>query len=239
MHANLFAMAVALTIGMAQLPTQAAAEAPLRLRNRASSGTGVAKRYPGFGLGVRAGVAQATLKSTRLPRAAEVVSDDVNDTMALIVPTLHLGGDQFFFKLDVPFMRWDGGYTMGVGIYPLNYGHTVARGKLMPYASAGGAASVATMKPSPNDRVQVPLRAVMLQARAAAGLKWRAVPGVAISLEAGFSPYAFGGVVDDQRRRAAESALDAGEFPDLTRGNRPVSAGVGRVMDLALGVEWL
>ena len=218
---------------------RAEAEEALRLRERSLNTGHIGKRYPKVGLGVRVGAAQASLKSTRLPRAAEVVSDDVNDNMMLIVPTVHLGGDQFFFKLDVPLMRWDDGYTVGLGVYPLNYGHTVANGRLMPYASAGGAASVATLKPAADDRVQLPLRALMLQARAAAGLKWRAVPGVAVSLEAGFSPYAIGGVVDDQRRRTAESDMDAGRSPDLRPGNRPVSAGVGQVMDVALGVEWL
>ncbi len=210
----------------------------LRLRDSASE-AGPVKRYPWVGLGVRVGAAQATLRSRRLPRAAEVVSDDVNDNMSLIVPSLHLGGDRFFFKVDVPIMRWDNGTMVGLGLYPLNYGRTLAGGRIMPYVSAGGAASIATMSASPEDRVQVPLRAIMLQARTAAGLKWRAVPGVAISLEAGFSPYALGGVVDDQRRRAAEAAVDAGEFPDLSRGNRPLNAGVGRVMDVALGFEWL
>lgn len=228
-------MSAALLYGNA---VQAAGEM-VHERARRSATPDSAARFPTAGLGLRVGVAQAVLKSRRLPRVAGLVSDDVNDSMLMLVPTAHVGGDRFFFKADVPLMRWDDGYTFGLGIYPLNYGHYLPRSRLFPYASAGGALSIATLDASPEDRVQLPLRAMMLQARVAAGMKWRAVPGMAVSVEAGFSPYAAGGVVDDRRRREAEAAMDAGRFPDLSPGNRPVNAGVGQVMDLALGVEWL
>lgn len=234
MRAAAAVMAVFLFGGASQ-----AAEESLRTRAAPAAPEETSSRFPNAGLGLRVGVAQAMLKSRRLPRVAELVSDDVNDSMMMLVPTAHVGGDRFFFKADVPLMRWDDGYTFGLGIYPLNYGHYLPRSRLFPYASAGGALSIATLNASPEDRVQLPLRAMMLQLRMAAGMKWRAVPGVAVSLEAGFSPYAAGGVVDDRRRREAEAAMDAGRFPDLSRGNRPVNAGVGQVMDLAVGVEWL
>ena len=240
-HTHPALIATLMTVGLAWPARSAAVNVEdLSLRDDAKRASAPpSSRFPRFGIGVRVGVAQASLKSRRLPGVAEVVSDDVNDAITMVTPSAHIGGDRFFFKLDAPLMRWDGGYTVGLGVYPLNYGRYFPRSKLLPYGSAGGAVSAATMKPSSQDTVQVPLRALMVQGRMAAGLKWRAVPGVALSLEAGFSPYAAGGVVDNERRKAAEAAVDAGKAPDLTPGNRPVNAGIGQVMDLALGVEWL
>ncbi|HXJ21877.1 MAG TPA: hypothetical protein VMT03_16755 [Polyangia bacterium] len=191
------------------------------------------RRMGWFGLGVRLGFTEMHLT----PPASWVTTindatgstQTANDysfssTARTITPTLHLGGGGFFFKLDVPISFASNFASYGLGLYPLNFGVYIPEAALFPYGTAGVLVSVvqsrATWDPATSDKII----GALAQARVAAGLKYFPVHSLALSVEAGYSPWAGGALflppVDNHSATHTEG-------------------GFGSAWDLSLGVEWL
>ncbi len=191
------------------------------------------RRMGWFGLGVRLGFTDLHLSPpaswVNTFNAATGNSSSASDyslstSARTITPTLHLGGGGFFFKLDVPISFAPRFVTYGVGLYPLNFGVYIPHVALFPYGTAGVLTSVVqsrgTWDPATSDKVI----GALVQARVAAGLKYFPAHGVALSFEAGYSPWA-GGVL----------FLPPFDDHDATH----TEGGFGSAWDLSLGVEWL
>jgi hypothetical protein len=107
--------------------------------------------------------------SSSAPQAAPSMTHsdmDLRTQLFLLTPTLELGGDGYFFKMEVPVGFGDDVRTYGLGIYPLNVGGHLTGGKqqeLAGYLSAGFVASYVTF-PASDDAA-----GALLQGRLAAG----------------------------------------------------------------------
>jgi len=193
------------------------------------------RRMGWFGIGARVGVTQLRLT----PPAGVVTdinqisgSDAEADQFALrsnvttVTPTLHLGGSGFFFKLDLP-LSFGSSFTMlGLGLYPLNFGIYFDRLAMFPYLSFGGVASIVRSHATPDPGTSEKLIGGVVQARAAVGLKFFPLHGLALSGELGYSPWTAG---------ALALPPDGGSGSDATR----FEGGFGSVLDFSFGAEWL
>jgi hypothetical protein len=92
--------------------------------------------------------------------------------LRLITPSLHLSGDGFFFKLEAPYGTSDQLTTYGLGIYPINVGYLIPRARLFLYGSFGLVTNIALFRA---DGVSASGGGMLVQGRAALGLKWRPV----------------------------------------------------------------
>ncbi|MBC8132335.1 MAG: hypothetical protein H7X95_05085, partial [Deltaproteobacteria bacterium] len=136
------------------------------------------------GIGVRWGKSQVQL-APRQSNSSEIRPLDHRST--LVTPTLHLGGAGYFFKLEAPMSIGGQNRTVGVGIYPINYGYLFNRTGLFPYLSAGAVTSVVV---SGRDEKGLPQRGGFVQLRAAVGLKYRVIGALTLSAEVGYSRWA-------------------------------------------------
>jgi hypothetical protein len=191
----------------------------------AGPGQGVA------GVGVRFGFGSMSLDAARLPMKSGL-ADSLNQQGVIVTPSVQLGGDGYFFKLDFPLAKMETFSAYGLGIYPLNYGHYFRKTGLMPYGSAGIVGSALTM---PGQG----LSGAFGQVRVAAGLTYRVVRELNVLLEVGYSPWAAGVVVDKRKTAELEQSANDGQSVDLMPGNRSAQGGMGNALDFALGVEWL
>jgi hypothetical protein len=164
--------------------------------------------------------------------ARGVPMDDWSDRGALVVPTFSVGGDGYFMKIELPLARTAAASSYGFGFYPLNYGYFFPTSHLFPYLSAGVVASVLTM---PGQGIAGGLG----QARAAAGLKASLVRGFGLCAEIGYSPYAVAALVDKQQTHDDIQAGIDGMTVAPTAGSMPSRGGVGRELDVLVGVEWM
>ena len=160
---------------------------------------------------------------------------NLDQRMLLVVPTLHFGGDGFFTKLEVPMRFSSDLFTIGLGFYPLAYGYLFESAGLFPYLSAGAVVSYAKSSQftaSGGQTTKTDAAGAMIEPRLTAGLKVFLVDHFPISVEAGWSPYALGAVID-----SSWQAPTGTTWPDnpalFARGGR------GMVFDLTAGVEWL
>ena len=151
---------------------------------------------------------------------------DLQESAFTVAPSLHLGGSGYFFKAELPVAFASSFTSLGVGIYPLNYGLDLPGPGLFPYVSLGLAAHAARGTGAQSGK----WTGGLLQARAAAGLKWRATGQLAVSLEVGLARTA--GLLSAP---ATESSGIAG----LTaiRPAMDASGGLGHTMDVSLGVD--
>ena len=159
---------------------------------------------------------------------APVVTDrsgirDFNSTVATLTPSLHLGGDGYFFKMEGILGLGSDFKTFGGGIYPINYGLFVKQVGLFPYFSLGLAGHYLTGKTRDMES-----KGLIGQARAAVGLKWCAFGWITVSAELGSSAVAAG-------------IKDTGTGQESTMGNSKLDGvgGFGKSMDFSFGVELL
>ena len=146
-----------------------------------------------------------------------------------LTPTLHFGGSGYFFKLDLPFTFAPEFTTFGLGLYPVNVGVFIDRLSLFPYLSLGGAANAVKSRPTPDPGTSNKLIGAIVQARAAIGVKYFPVRGLALSAEAGYSPWTAGIML------TPPSAAPGTGNSDQTR----MQGGTGSILDFSVGAEWL
>jgi hypothetical protein len=146
-----------------------------------------------------------------------------------VTPTLHFGGSGYFFKIDFPFSFATEFTTAGLGLYPINVGVFIDQLDLFPYLSLGGTASVVRSNTTADPGTSDKIIGALVQARAAVGVKYFPVRGFALSVEAGYSRWAAGIML------MPPSAAPGTGADDQTR----MQGGVGSVVDLSVGAEWL
>jgi hypothetical protein len=145
---------------------------------------------------------------------------DFSSSMTTLVPSLHLGGDGYFFKMDGVIGLGSGVKTFGLGIYPINYGYLIRPVGLLPYLSLGFAAHYLSGKTT-----EMTSEGGLGQLRAAMGLKWCALDWVTFSAELGLSA-------------AAAGIKDTRTAPGQQNGLAGVG-GFGKSLDFSFGVELL
>lgn len=208
------------------------------------------------GFGVRVGMFKLDVSAENVPLFNDQVSEaldaynevmgegaagedamDLKADLIQVVPTLHLGGDGFFFRLDLPVGFGDDITSFGLAMYPLAYGYYVESLGLFPYAAAGFGAHYATAgKVSANGaKFDVSQSGAFLQGRFAFGAKYRAYSKLNAVAEFGFSPWTVAGLVDTEKMDAIKDA-EIGSFPPDPAS--AVRAGAGSSVDFSLGVEW-
>ncbi len=163
---------------------------------------------------------------------------DLEASLVQVVPTLHLGGDGFFFRLDLPIGFGDDITTLGLGLYPLAYGHFIESLGLFPYAVLGGAAHYATSGrvTSHGAKFDVSQSGAVLQGRLAVGAKLRIFEKLNGVGELGFSPWTVAGLVDTDKLDAIKNADTSSSIQDPASA---VRAGAGSSFDFSVGIEWL
>jgi len=203
-----------------------------------------------FGLGVRVGVNGLSLSAPRAasviggkaeaaakayPGAAASMSLDAN--LFQVVPTLHLGGSGYFFKLEAPIGRSSSLNTIGLGLYPVNIGVHIKRLRLLPTFSAGGVISNATSRRTDSSGAVHKAEGGLFETKVGLGVKFFPKRGLAMSLDIARTPWAFGIVFDDgAAKRAQQMAIegnDPGRAGDILRG------GIGSGWEITLGIHWL
>lgn len=191
-----------------------------------------------FGVGARLGVSDLRLapsqslvgKLNQASGGTFAPSDfAVASSAQTFTPTLHFGGSGYFFKLDLPFSFAPEFTTVGLGLYPINVGVLIEQAALFPYVSLGGAASAVKSRTTADPGTSNKIIGAIVQARAAVGLKYFPVRGLALSAEAGYSPWTAGLMV-----------LPATAAPGAGGNNQKrMQGGTGSILDFALGAEWL
>jgi hypothetical protein len=222
------------------LPTAPAARsAPVDLVSVTASIASPARRRMGwFGVGVRLGVSELHLAPSesligRLNQASGQMfapgDFSVATSAQTLTPTLHFGGSGYFFKLDLPFSFAPEFTTFGLGLYPINVGILIDRASLFPYVSLGGAVSAVKSRTTADPGTSNKLIGAIVQARAAVGVKYFPIRGLALSAEVGYSPWTAGLMV------MPPTAAPGTSGNDQTR----MQGGTGSILDFALGAEWL
>jgi hypothetical protein len=196
------------------------------------------RRMGWFGVGVRFGTTQLRLAPpdslvTRLNQSGTgqtwTASDlALNADARTVTPTLHFGGSGYFFKMDFPLSFAAEFTTVGLGLYPVNIGVFIDRLALMPYLSLGGTASVVRSNTTADPGTSNKIIGALVQARAAVGAKYFPVRGLALSVEAGYSRWAAGIML-----------MPPGAAPGTADDQTHMQGGVGSVVDLSFGAEWL
>jgi hypothetical protein len=148
---------------------------------------------------------------------------DFNTSVTTITPTLHLGGDGYFFKMEGILGIGPDFKTFGAGIYPINYGYFIRQASLFPYFSLGFAMQYLRGKST-----DIESKGAILQGRAAVGVKWRILGWTTVSAELGTSAVAVG--IEDTRM-GQESATVNGKVEGVV--------GVGKAVDFSFGIEIL
>lgn len=194
-----------------------------------------ARRMGWFGIGARVGVTQLRLTApTGIVNDLNQISGTstgadqfaLRSNVTTVTPTLHLGGNGYFFKLDLP-ISFGSSFTMiGLGIYPINYGIYVERLAIFPYLSAGIVGSEMTSHETSDPGTSHKLIGGVVQARLAAGMKFFPLHGLALSGEFGYSPWTAGAVALPP---GSGSGSNATHF----------EGGFGSVLDFSFGAEWL
>ncbi|MES1166272.1 MAG: hypothetical protein ABUR63_10965 [Verrucomicrobiota bacterium] len=191
-----------------------------------------ARHVSRLGLGLRVGFEQFRLSppasvANQINQAGVTASDfSLSGSAVTLTPTMQIGGAGYFFKIDLPVSFASGFTTLGLGLYPINYGVFIPRAALMPYASVGGAVravrSGATADPGTSEK----FIGAIAQSRLAIGAKYFPTRALAVSAELGYSPWAAGFITTKGSPGSASTDSSA-------RG------GVGTMFDLSVGAEWL
>jgi hypothetical protein len=135
---------------------------------------------------------QQELKA-RLGSAAGVVTD-LDESLTTLTPTLHMGADGYFCKIEFPMGLSSQLKTVDLALYPLNYGPFFPEAGLFPYLSAGGSANLALVRKQADGASG---GGALFQGRGALGLKYRPVKMLSISVEGAYSPWELGFVAKD------------------------------------------
>ena len=212
---------------------------PQALLSVAASPTAPRRRRMGwFGVGARWGVSAMHLAPSealigRLNQASgqTYAPNDfaVASNAQTLTPTLHFGGSGYFFKLDLPFTFAPEFTTFGLGLYPINVGVFIEQLSLFPYLSIGGVANFVKSRTTADPGTSDKIIGAIVQARAAAGVKYFPVRGLALSGEVGYSPWTAGMMM-----------LPPSDAPGTGSNDQSrMQGGTGSVVDVAMGVEWL
>jgi len=183
------------------------------------------------GIGVSGGVVMLRLSADRALRAfggqsgteladqapAGVASFDLHENLLEIAPSIHLGGDGFYFKVEAPLRQSATLRAYGAGIYPLNYGLLIPALHIMPTASAGVVLSYLADRRT--DAV-----GPLFETRVAVGIKFFPAHGLALSLDIARTPWALGAV--------------RGRGPSWWQ-RSDARGGIGNGWGLGVGVSWL
>lgn len=183
------------------------------------------------GIGINAGVVMLRLSADRALRTfggesgtqladdapTSIASFDLRETLFEIAPTIQMGGDRFYFRMEAPLRQSATLRTYGVGFYPLNYGYYVPRWRIMPSASAGAVFSYLTDRRT--DAV-----GPLVETRVSVGVKFFPVRGLALSMDVARTPWAIGAL--------------HGSGPEWWR-RADARGGIGTGWALGLGVFWL
>ncbi len=173
-----------------------------------------------IGFGVRLGTTSWNLEADGLRETlrehfpeygvGDSVSNQIQDmkgSMRFVIPTLHMGGEDFFFKLEAPIGSNATHTSFGFGVYPINYGLYLQSLRLFPYVTFGVAGHVMTAKDDGAAKGKLGAAGLktesvgyLLQTRLAMGVKWRPWGAVSVSAELGYSPRS-AGVLGHRRRR--------------------------------------
>ncbi len=146
----------------------------------------------------------------------------VAETLFMFAPGIEAGGRHYFFRLEAPIGLASDLRSFGLGIYPINLQVTPRRG-LAAYVSAGGTAS---WLDRPGDGDVGGLVAI----RAAAGMRIAR----RVLVELGYSAFALGGSVNNERLESMSITAEDIEQPD-----RVLSAGEARgLVDVSLGIAF-
>ncbi len=146
----------------------------------------------------------------------------VAETLFLIGPGIEFGGRHYFFRLEAPIGLAADLRSFGIGIYPLNLQARLHR-TVAAYVSAGGTASWLD-RPGAGDV------GGLVAIRAAAGVRIAR----RILIELGYSAFALGGSVNNERLESMSLTAEDIEQPD-----RVLSAGEARgLVDVSLGITF-
>lgn len=183
---------------------------------------------------------------------AEPYGDDalnLDATLVQIIPTFHMGGDGYFFKLETPIGFGDGVTSLGLGLYPINYGYYVESMGLFPYLSAGlvlNYAQASTFSGSNGDE-DVSQVGGIIQSRLALGAKYAFAESFSGTLELGFTPWGFAGLLDTDKAEKIDrqGGVELDDVIDLEN-RRPIDPGsairggtISSAFDLSVGIEWI
>jgi hypothetical protein len=118
----------------------------------------------------------------------------LDESLTTLTPTLHMGGAGYFCKLELPMGISSQLKTVGLALYPLDYGNFFPEVGLFPYLSAGGSANLALVRKQADGASG---GGALFQGRAALGLKYRPVKMLSISVEGAYSPWELGSIAKD------------------------------------------
>lgn len=198
------------------------------------------------GLSIRFGASRIALRARNLPTAgddlaafARVTGNDVSEVdfqerLFLITPSLHIGGEGYFFRVDAPVGLSSGAKTFGLGIYPLNVAIPIPAARLMPYAGTGVVGSFVMRDSTGTGSLAT---GGLFQARSAVGIKLLPGRRADLSIELGYSPWAAGAVFNANELDRAMTMFERGQR--VNEPGRVLRGGAGDVWDLSLGVGWL
>lgn len=207
------------------------------------------------GFGVRFGLFALDVSAESMPLVGDQVREvldaydqlgvsrtrlDLDVSLVQVIPTLHLGGDGFFFRFDLPIGFGDGINTFGFAMYPLAYGYFLESAGLFPYVAAGAGLHYATSSQITVDgaKVEVSQSGFIAQVRLAAGAKLRLVEKLNGILEVGFSPWTAAALWDiDEIDTILDGTWNAGDIPGTPA--EVVRGGAGSTLDVSVGIEWL
>ena len=147
----------------------------------------------------------------------------VAETLLVLSPGVEFGGGgRYFFRLEAPIGLSADLRSVGLGVYPLNLQAKLRRG-LAAYVSAGGTASWLD-RPGSGDVGGL----VAVRAAAGARIASRFV------IELGYSAFALGGTVNNDRLESMSITAE-----DMERPDEVISAGEARgLVDVSLGVTF-
>ena len=148
---------------------------------------------------------------------AAIATFDLRENLTEIAPTIHLGGDGFYFKMEAPLRQSATLRSYGAGIYPLNYGLFIRALSVMPTLSAGAVFSYL------RDR-STDAAGALIETRVAVGIKVFPTRGLALSVDVAWTPWAAGAL--------------RGRGPDWWQ-RTDAPGGIGDGWEIAAAVSWL
>ncbi|HVK75310.1 MAG TPA: hypothetical protein VM734_18400 [Kofleriaceae bacterium] len=160
------------------------------------------------------------------PQAAPMASaDDVGLRARLLVltPSLDVSAGPLRARLDVPVGLGDGLRTVGVAVYPMGLAFARERAAVVPFVLAGGGVSVV----DDGDR-----GGALFELRVVGGVRFGRV-----WFELGVRPYLAGGAIDRARLDRLMETYDPRGPAAPPPPEEVVRGGVGRAIDVALGVS--
>jgi hypothetical protein len=164
------------------------------------------------------------------PKAASSIDRSalgLHETMLKLAPGIEMGGEHAMVRLEALVAFGENHRAIGVGLYPLDVAMPLRNGAVVPYIVAGGTASWL-------DRTDVDGEVgALVAARAAFGVRIAR----RLVIEAGYSFYALGGVLDTSKLHAMSTYDPMGSAPP-PQADRVVSGGEQTgLLDISIGMS--